>query len=183
MVNPKLIQDLLLVSKKRLTGDWVLLGGTLLYYFNISKRVTTDIDLVPISGTRGNQQMLQAFELSNDLNLPVETINSAALFFLEKIKNYRDELVLIQEWKEGKIYRPNLYLFIRLKLGRFTESDYLDCMEVLALPLPEKNRDSLIKIQEIIALERDNKKNGEEKTKLINTLLKQVKKEINALKS
>ena len=86
-LNSKVLHSLQSYAEVTLTGDWVLLGGTLLYLLNREVRVTTDIDLVPLSDG-GNQPLLQSFSLAEKLKLPVGSINSAALYFLKKIKNF-----------------------------------------------------------------------------------------------
>ena len=168
-MNQKTIQQLLILAEKRLVGDWVLLGGTLLYYFGIEKRVTTDIDLVPIS-KKDNSGVLSSMELAQDLNLPVETINSAVLFFLEKIPNYREDLIELRKWKNGCLYRPNLYLFLKLKLNRLSESDFQDCSDLLDVHLPEKTPEQMIRIRELVLTYRSKKNKMQ-----IDSLLKKLK--------
>ena len=149
-MNAKIIHKFIALAEKKLEGDWVLLGGTLLYFFNHDYRVTSDIDFVPLGKSKSNQNLLQVFEIAAELGLPVETINSAALYFLEKVPEFQKELVPIHEWKTGRILRPNLYLFFVLKLSRFSESDYLDCVEFLKIDLKEKTPETLIRIEKLI---------------------------------
>ena len=59
---------------------------------------------------------------------------------LEKIPDYRKELIPIRTWKTGRILRPSLYLFFQLKLARGTETDFLDCAEILKVDLEEKTQ-------------------------------------------
>jgi len=120
------------LAEGALEGDWVLLGGALLPVLGIEIRVTTDIDLVPLS-SQGNSSLSMAFKFSEQAHLPIESVNSAALYFLEKIPKFRDHLVVLHEWEKGRLYRPNLVLFLQLKLARFSESDYLDCVEMVKL--------------------------------------------------
>ena len=112
-------------------------------------RTTTDIDLVPLaseSGKSGNAQVLESFELAESLKVPIESINTAAMHFLKKIPNFEKELIVMHSWKKGRIFRPSLYLYFQLKLGRLSESDELDCAEMLKLNLPETNLEELKRI-------------------------------------
>ena len=177
-INSKLIQELIVLAPKKLEGDWVLMGGTLLHYFMKDYRVTTDIDLVPISERKGNRTQLQSFDLAHSLGLPVECINGAALFFLEKTKGYKNELILMHEWKGGRIFRPNLFLFFQLKLSRLSETDAQDCIEFLRVDLPEKNEQMIKLIKGLVA--KQMKAHSNEKLKLL--LLTQIKKALAAQK-
>jgi len=148
-------------AEKTLSGDWVIVGGALLHLLGRSDRTTTDIDLVPLE-TRGNAQLAQSFELAEKLKLPVETINSAALYFLKKIPNFEKELVLLKEWKSGRIFRPSLFLFFQLKTDRLSETDALDCENILQLDLDEKTPETLNRILTLLKeKKRTHRKNAE----------------------
>jgi hypothetical protein len=149
-MNSNTIHQFIDLAEKKLEGDWVLLGGSLLYFFDHDFRVTTDIDFVPLHSKKNNQNLLKTFEIAAELGLPVDTINSAALYFLEKVKDYEKELLVIRKWKTGRVLRPNLYLFFVLKLARFSENDFRDCIEFLKIDLEEKNPESLQRVQEFI---------------------------------
>ena len=72
----------------------MLIGGTVLPLLGIDHRVTMDIDLIPLKPDKENSSLLSLMELAEKLDLPVETINSAGLYFLKKIPNYHTELVI-----------------------------------------------------------------------------------------
>ena len=170
-ISEKTYKTILSLSEKTLTGDWVILGGALLHLLGKNIRTTTDIDLVPISEA-GNSSLTQTFELAERAGLEIGVINSAALHFLSKIPNYRDELILLREWKSGKIFRPNLYLFVVLKIERFTESDFLDISAMIEIDLPEKTPKMLKRIAAHIR----------SKVKILeNEKLRQAKKLLNLL--
>jgi len=174
-MNQETLHRFIVLAKKKLKGDWVLLGGTLLYFFNHDYRTTTDIDFVPLGRGKSNQDLLQTFEIATELGLPVETINSAALYFLEKIPNYQDELLVIHKWKSGRIYRPNLYLFFVLKVARLSESDYLDCLEFLKIELEEKTPQFLMRVTDFLkkAL-KDSDRKDHERRENIKKLIERV---------
>ncbi len=124
------VKKLVIGAGKSLSGDWVLVGGALLLYLGASERVTEDIDLVP-AGEMANSDQLKLFGLAEELGLPVEAVNSAAGFFLKKIKGYRSALELLHEGPGARIFRPNATLYLRLKIPRMSESDLADCMAML----------------------------------------------------
>jgi len=47
------------------------------------------------------------------------------------VDGYQDHLVLFAESKKCKIYRPDAFLFLRLKFARASENDLSDCMAFL----------------------------------------------------
>lgn len=149
------------LSEKNLQGDWVVLGGALLHLLGRHVRTTTDIDLVPLlrdGGKTANAQLAQSFDLAESLQVPIESINSAALHFLKKIPRFEKELVLMHTWKTGRMFRPNLYLYFQLKLARLSESDELDCVEILKLELPEATEPELKRIlKEMRSLKKKSK--------------------------
>lgn len=127
-IDRKLLAKLMKMAGSRLTGDWVLIGGTVLPLVGIDYRVTTDIDLVGTE-TKQQEQLLELMEMASELGLSVETINQAGAFFLHKIKDFKKHLCLVHEGPSARLFRPDLYLFIRLKIGRLSESDLTDCLE------------------------------------------------------
>ena len=71
-------------------------------------------------------------ELAESLGLPVDAINQAAAFFVEKCGYESSDLLVLKKGKHATIFRPSVNLFWRLKLGRLSESDALDCQHYLA---------------------------------------------------
>ncbi len=111
-------------------GEWLLVGGALVALWLEPRRLTEDIDLIGLVGSQAERiRLLSAAEL---LGLPVEALNSAADYFIREIDVWRDHLVLFQEGMRGVLYRPTVYLFIRLKMKRLSEQDLLDCRAALA---------------------------------------------------
>lgn len=118
------------IACERLKGDWVVIGGTVLPLIGVDYRTTMDIDVVgPKSAT--NEQTLILMEIAEEVGLPAEAINQSAALFLHRVKNWKKSLEIIQEGKGATIYRPNVNLFINLKLNRFTETDLSDCVKYL----------------------------------------------------
>ncbi len=134
-LDVKLLRRFLKLACERLTGEWALLGGMVLPFLEHSFRVTTDIDFVPLK-TAGNDQSLELMKICEELGLPIETVNGAASFFLQKISDFRSHLVLIQEGS-AKVFRPSVMLFLQLKLARLSESDLQDCLEILKVKSSE----------------------------------------------
>lgn len=130
-LTTKLLKRFLDLAARRLDGEWVLMGGTVLPVLGCDYRSTTDIDFAPV-GAQTNEQTIQVMEICEELGLPVETINSAGGFFLKKISKFKDHLVLLRAEK-ARIYRPSAGLFVQLKLARLSESDLQDCLEMLKL--------------------------------------------------
>ncbi|MEN9723149.1 MAG: hypothetical protein RJB38_1135 [Pseudomonadota bacterium] len=129
-LDSKLLQKLLRAAAERLDGEWLLIGGTLLPAIGVETRPTVDVDLVSLEKA-SNEQNLKLMELAESLQLPVETINQAAGYFLQKIGYTQNELILLIQGSRATIYRPSLTLFWKLKIGRLSESDLSDCLEYL----------------------------------------------------
>lgn len=119
------IKDLIEELTKTLRGEWVLIGGALLHYLDLTDRQTLDIDLAPV-GRVNNEITLKALAVAEKMGLPPETINFAAEYFLKKQKNWKSELILIKKAKTCSLYRPSKRLFRQLKEARGTETDLLD---------------------------------------------------------
>ena len=115
----------------KLEGEWVIIGGTVLTLLGIDERVTMDIDMVLINNKTSNAQSIKLMEIAEGLGLPVEAINQAGEYFLSKVDGYQDHLVLFAESKKCKIYRPDAFLFLKLKLSRASETDLSDCLAFL----------------------------------------------------
>jgi hypothetical protein len=139
MINSELMEKFVKKSLANLEGEWVIIGGTVLLLLGIDERITMDIDIVPIDLEETNSQNLKLFEIAESLNLPVETINHAGEYFLSKIDDFKDHLVLIGESKRCKIFRPDTFLFLKLKLARMTETDLLDCISFSKFSRKETN--------------------------------------------
>jgi len=130
MIDVTLLKKFLKLAGDQLTGDWVLMGGTVLPLLGIHYRTTVDIDLV---GTTEKQltQNLKLMEIAETLKLPVETINQAGAYFLHKLPNFRDHLIVLHHGKHATLFRPDLELFIELKMDRLSDTDYHDCVEFI----------------------------------------------------
>lgn len=114
----------------RLEGDWLLLGGSLVAAWLDVERTTEDIDVVGIAGCE--EPRLRLLELADALSLPVETVNSAADFFVRRIQGWDREVELLHEGRNARVFRPTPTLFLLLKIGRLSERDLADCLAVLA---------------------------------------------------
>ncbi len=106
------------------------MGGAVLPLLGIEHRTTLDIDVAWTKDV-GSDQMLVLMEIAEQLGLPVEAVNQSGAFFLHRIENWKDNLVVLRKGRQTTIFRPDVTLFVLLKIGRLTESDMTDCLEFL----------------------------------------------------
>lgn len=125
------IERVLNAAAEQLRGDWVLVGGALAAIWFSPGRKTEDIDLLSMSDASADR--LQLMELASGMGLPVEAVNSAADFFLRRIEGWRGELELLRAGPSCRIFRANPTLFLLLKIGRLSEDDLDDCLELLTM--------------------------------------------------
>jgi len=111
---------------ERLEGDWLLLGGALVALWIESRRTTEDIDVMGFAGCEDPR--LALLQLADDLGLPIETLNSAADFFVQRIDGWESEIELLHRGSAGRIFRPSATLFLLLKLTRLSAQDLSDCL-------------------------------------------------------
>jgi hypothetical protein len=76
-------------------------------------------------------RVLALMELASKLGLPIESVNSAADFFVHRISGWREMLVPFRSGTRGAIFRPNATLFLLLKIGPLSENDLADCTAVI----------------------------------------------------
>jgi len=113
----------------RVAGDWLLVGGALVALWLNDRRVTEDVDIVGIAGTGADR--LALFGLAEGLGLPVEALNSAAEFFVQKIPDWSEQVELFRAGQCGRVFRPSPTLFLLLKLGRLSSQDLEDCLDLV----------------------------------------------------
>jgi hypothetical protein len=149
VADTKLLRQFLDLAGKRLSGEWVVIGGALLPLLGVSQRVTMDIDIAgPPDAT--NADTLTLFEIARDIGLPIEAINQSASFFLHRVDGYEKMLVVLHEGPSATILRPNLTLYVLLKLNRMSETDLEDCMALLArAPALEETPDARLLLAEV----------------------------------
>ncbi len=145
LIGKKLLKIFLKLASLKLKGDWILLGGTVLPALGVEVRSTTDIDVAKI-GESDHSDTLQLMELAEKLGLPVETINQAGSYFLNKIPDFQKHLVVLHRGTHATFYRPDLYLFVQLKIQRMSESDLQDCIEMIKFEKGFRNFESLKKL-------------------------------------
>lgn len=110
---------------KNLSGDWILVGGGLLHVLGISDRETIDIDIVPVNDIT-NRDQLKIMDVAVKNGFPPEVINFSAEFFVKRENNWKNELVLLYENDNVRIFRPSVKFFRQMKEQRGTETDLLD---------------------------------------------------------
>ena len=113
----------------RLDGEWLLVGGSLVALWIDTRRTTEDVDLLPVRGAKDARMALLG--LAADLGLPVEALNSAADFFVERIPKWANEIEVLRKGKRGTVYRPSPTLFLLLKIRRLSEEDLADCLALI----------------------------------------------------
>lgn len=131
------IEALLAALCERAQGEWLLIGGALVALWLSPRRTTGDIDLIGLKGTAEERHLL--LQLTSDLGLPIESVNSAADFFVHRIAGWRDQLAPYRQGTKGTVYRPTPTLFLLLKIGRLSEQDLDDCRKLIE----RAHRDSL----------------------------------------
>jgi len=147
-ITHEILQKFFQVAAKSLTGDWVILGGSVLPGLGHTVRPTVDIDLAGKNFAGGSKQ-LELMQIAEAVGLPVESINTAAEFFLRKIPNFEQDLVPLFSAENFKVYRPNVNLFLKLKIHRLSESDLADCLEFLVYA---RSNNESIRNLEILAM-------------------------------
>lgn len=148
-LDRKTLARFLRLAGDRLEGDWVLVGGALLPLLGVRHRVTIDIDIAGPQDASGEQSLI-LMEIAEQLGLPVEAINQAAAFFLRRIDGWQEDLILLHRGKGATIYRPNVTLFVILKLGRMSESDLADCLEFIKLGARRGERPDRARIRQAV---------------------------------
>lgn len=150
---------------EELDGDWLLIGGSLLSLLKVSDRITSDIDLCPIDEMT-NDKRLNLMEIAQKCGLGVEAINPSADFFLRSIPNWKNAIVLYLVGKKGKIFRPSLDLYFKLKLNRRSESDIEDCFKYLQWNFSQKINYNKTEIINLVQNSIQNESNEFKKNKL-----------------
>lgn len=129
-IDQKILKKFIKIAGDKLNGRWILIGGTVLPLLGIEHRVTTDIDFVG-PATAPQSEVLKLMEIAEQLGLPVESINQAGAYFLRKISGFEKHLVEVHKGKSATIYRPDVTLFLKLKMARLSETDLEDCLQLL----------------------------------------------------
>jgi hypothetical protein len=129
-ITSSVLKKFVALAIKRLKGDWVVIGGTVLPLIKIDERVTVDIDIAKVDRA-AQDQTLELMEIAEEIGLPVEAINQAGSFFLHRIPHWKSKLILVSESKSARIYRPNGTLFLQLKISRLSASDFSDCLAMI----------------------------------------------------
>ena len=135
MWSEELLEQFLLIASEELNKDWVLCGASILPLLGVKTRTTWDIDLFGL-GTPSQEESFRMMEIVENLGIPAECVNLSGGYYLSKIKDYRKHLIPLQSAKVC-IYRPDVYLFSRLKLQRFSEVDLLDCQDYFSFTADE----------------------------------------------
>ncbi len=129
-MDKKLLDRFLHLLGDKVSGNWVILGGSVLPLLEASTRYTQDIDLAgPPKATTADS--LALMEIAESLGLPIEAVNQAAAFFLHKISGWDKEIILLHTGSKAKIYRPTATLYILLKINRLSETDLDDCIKMI----------------------------------------------------
>lgn len=131
MLNSKVLTKLAVKITNEVTGEWIIFGGSALYLLGIDSRSTIDVDIASFQ-TSTNEDSLKLMTIAQDLKLPIETINQAGAFFLNKIDGWQSRCKLSKKGKLGRVYIPNVDLYFELKAARMSSTDLADCLAYLA---------------------------------------------------
>ncbi|MHC4339688.1 MAG: nucleotidyl transferase AbiEii/AbiGii toxin family protein [Planctomycetota bacterium] len=123
------IESIVHAVADRLEGEWLLVGGALVALWLQPERTTEDVDLVGFRPSADAR--LELLELADELGLPVEALNTAADFFVERVAGWRDETEILYRGARGAIHRPSPTLFLLLKVRRLSERDMSDCLALI----------------------------------------------------
>ena len=69
-ISKELLDQFFELASEKLSGEWILLGGSVLPYLGRPIRATVDIDLATKS-LRGGEQQLELMEIAESLSLPI----------------------------------------------------------------------------------------------------------------
>jgi hypothetical protein len=130
-MNSRTLKKFVEIASDRLVGEWVVIGGTVLPVLGVDHRVTLDIDFIRVHEKESNADSLILMEIAEQMGLPIEAVNQAGAYFFSKVENAVDHLVILKKGSRCAIYRPDVWLYIALKLGRFTETDLEDCLVMI----------------------------------------------------
>jgi hypothetical protein len=132
-MESKTIDEILNYLCEELGGEWLITGGSLVRLSFDAQRGTEDLDLVRIShkDLSDDAAKNQLFKWLIARGLGPEWVNSAVEPFVQEISDWKSELVFFKKGAKGIIFRPNLTLFIYLKLRRGTEIDLLDIQKAI----------------------------------------------------
>lgn len=175
-INSTLMQKFLQAVLKKMKGDWVVVGGTVLPLMGIDHRFTVDIDIVSTNENADMQDSIQLMEVAEALGMPVDAINQAAAYFLRKALNYRQHLILLAESNDCRVFRPDLFLYVQLKIARLSESDLTDIEKYIVVSHDRGEVNDLVKCIQLVQ-----KKLAGEKRKLKKDRLREVLKHLNAV--
>jgi hypothetical protein len=124
------VQSLVERLGDQLDGEWLVIGGAAAANWFSPARTTEDVDLIGLGGTQAERLALMQFAV--DAGLPIEAVNSAADFFVRRVADWREHLVVLHRGARATIYRPTATLFALLKLARLSQTDLEDLVTLLA---------------------------------------------------
>ena len=162
-LNSKTLRKFLEIAGEKMSGEWVVIGGTVLPMLGINHRVTVDIDFVSKSK---KEDTLKLMSIADELGLSIETINQAGAYFLYQIPDFERNLIILYEGSKAKIYRPNLFLYIQLKIKRFSDSDVLDCLEYIKYAENHNEFSDKERIEKLVQVQIAKESNKEKINKL-----------------
>ncbi|MCX5746254.1 MAG: hypothetical protein NT062_27570 [Proteobacteria bacterium] len=123
------IDRLLARAAAQLDGEWLVVGGSVAAIWFAATRTTEDVDMFGLAGS--NAERLALMAIAEDEGLPIEAISTTAEYFVRRIANWRDELVVLLQGR-ATIYRPSATLFLLLKARRLSATDLEDCLALIA---------------------------------------------------
>lgn len=151
-LDSQLLKEFVSRAADTVEGDWVVIGGTVLPLLGAGDRATLDIDLIPV-GEASQSDILDLMGIAEQMGIPVEAVNQAGAYFLKKIPDFEDHLILLLEGSRARIFRPDPTLYIRTKVHRLSESDLEDCLAFLRFARASEEELDETELRELIGAE------------------------------
>lgn len=130
-LDSRVVDEILAYLCDDLGGDWLLTGGALVRLEFDAERGTEDVDLVRIRHRELSDEAARSllFKKVMALGLGPEWVNTAVEPFVREVPDWEVQTVEIRDGKKGRVFRPNLTLFVYLKLRRCSEVDLQDIVK------------------------------------------------------
>ena len=160
-IDNSTLQSFFMACDARIAGKFVILGGSVMHLINYSDRVTLDIDVAAFNLENLNLLQAQLIGIADAIGLPFEAINQAASFFLYKVPDWNENLVMVFGGENCSFYRPNAFLYIQLKAARLSENDLEDCLRMIRFARKKQENIDLESLEKVLTGFQKDKKNSD----------------------
>lgn len=111
----------------KMGGSWLLTGGALVMLEFDPKREAHNIDLVAIQPKEGVMALQRQIDsLAHPLGFGSNAVRTLAEGYLLEVPDWDRHTVELRSFSMGRLLRPDLTLFVYLKLRRGTDRDLYD---------------------------------------------------------